>query len=402
VRSRRRTSAVVAAALTTLAALLGAPSTAVAQSGPLIPPVDTATTSVPDGWPTPPGVPAAAYIVIDAVSGQVIAARAPDERRPVASTIKILTALSVLVREPYDSTVEVGDEVVGLDPDGALLGLKPGDVWSMEDALEGLIVRSGNDMARALAVEVAGSVGGFLELMRADAASVGLAGVTIEEPDGIDDLNLLSARDLAVLGRAAMSNAVFADIARQPQVDLPELGTVESRNDLLLTYPGADGVKTGFTDLAGRCLVASATRGDRRLIAVVLGTTDAFDDATALLDFGFDSFRSDLVTDAETIGTRIRVPGGWVVVIPEHPLTVLVPVDDPVNIDLDLPIELTSDRRELTFDARWQGQSLASLPAELPGVAASDEAGGAAVGAWVWDRAYAAMRAATEAGAWPS
>lgn len=351
---------------------------------------------VPGGdWPSPPAATATAYVLLDQATGQVLAERAADELRPVASTIKILTALTVLRRSSTEERVTVGEEVLGVA--GASVGLRPGDRWTVEQLVEALIVRSGNEAAVALAVHVGGSVESFLELMRADAAELGIDMPTLASVNGLDDANRLTARQLARLTRAAMADDRFRAIAGKRSVTLPGRGTETSRNELLGSYPGATGVKTGYTAASGWSVIASAIRDERELIAVVLDSRSAdarFEDAAALLDHGFQGFE-DVVA---TVDLRLRQAGGWVELeAPELPL--LLPATDPrPTLTRLLPIEVPRTPIELT--ATWHGQELGRLLVEPVAAERPPVTGGAAVGRFLVDRAYAAMRASIRAEAW--
>lgn len=395
------------AVLPLLAAILVAPAPAAAQQG-LHPPPSIGVADPPAGWPAAPQVSADAYLLADLDTGQVLAASAADERRPVASTVKVLTAVTVLQRMGLSERVTVGSEVDGFAADAAGVGLDAGDTWSVEDLLEALVARSGNDAAAALAVAVGGGVDAFVREMREDAAALGLDRATITEPDGLQDRNRLSARDLLVLTRAAMEDPRFAAISARPVIELPELGAVASRNELLSSYPGADGVKTGYTVASGRCLVASAHRGGRHLVAVVLGSegvTGHFDDARALLDHGFTTFTSVPVAGPEP-ELRIKVAGGWVAleadpaVIGGERAGLSVPTGEGRVVQrADLP-EDVEGTVEVTQETWWGDAPIGAVP--LRGaVDAPDRSGGAGLGAWLVDRAYAAMRTVTERDLWP-
>lgn len=351
----------------------------------------------PPGWPEAPDVTASAYVLADASTGQVLAARAPDEPRPVASTVKMLTALSVLERAASDEVVEVSRVVATVG--GAGVGLRPGDRWTVGQLLEGMIARSGNDAALALAVHIAGSVDAFVSLMRADAAALGLADPVLRSPTGLDDANRLTPRQLVTIARAALADHRIRAIAAKPVVDLPGIGTIASRNVLLGTYPGATGLKTGQTAAAGWSVVASAHRGDRHLVAVVLDSaTDRgrFRDAAALLDHGFEAFRTVRLDRR----VRLRRAGEWIDLTgPEARL--LVP-SAPRRVEVAVTLPETVDDGRVTAGASvtWGGRELGR--AELTGSARRPAArSGAALGRWLADRAYGAMRAVTTAGGWP-
>ena len=340
----------------------------------------------------PPEVDADAWLLMDVATGQVLAEHAGDERRPVASTIKVLTALTVLSRADLDDRVTVGDEVlVG----GASVDLRPGDEWSVEQLLDALIARSGNDAAEALAVHVAGDMEAFVELMIEDARALGLDEVVLTEASGLADGNEVSAHDLAVISQVALTDPEARPLFGRAEVDLPEVGTVASRNELLGAYPGATGVKTGYTAAAGFGLVASAERGERELIAVVLGAGEdpaRFQDAIALLDHGFEDYEpyelavdwSLLVAGGQqsleaAVGPMV-VPGGVEVGLDGLP---------PGTVTAgELPVTLTLDGHEVADVEAWVGSGPA--PAE----------GTAAVGRALVDQAHRGMRRATAERVW--
>jgi D-alanyl-D-alanine carboxypeptidase len=389
---RRRRPARLLALVATAALVAGAPGPALAELAPPPAPVIDGT---PASWPDPPGFDdVAAYLLIDATSGQVLAARAADERRPVASTVKVLTALSVVTRTQLSDEVTVGDEVDGVPGSG--VEIAPGDTWDIEDMLEALIARSGNEVAEALAVHVAGDADAFVKLMEQDAAQLGVVGLDLVSASGLDDDNRLSAQDLATISRVALADPELGPILGRLDVDLPGIGVVRSRNDLLARYPGATGVKTGFTLAAGNSLVGSAGRGDRELIAVVLGAGDdpeRFELTADLLDLGFDGFR-----DTELAAQlRLAVAGGSVTVaVP--PTRVTVPSDASAELDLAVPIRVPDG--DLTVELRVDGEPVSTVTGELDttGVPAP-VGGGAALGRAAADGVYAALRAATGVGA---
>lgn len=371
-----------------------------AQPTELAPPEAIGTGEVPPGWPDAPAVTADAYLLADLATGQVLAARSVDQRRPVASTVKILTALSVLERADLTDRITAGPEADGFASDAAGVGLDAGDTWTVEDLLEGLVARSGNDAAAAVSVALGGSVDGFVGLMRQDAATLGLAGMTLVTPDGLADANRLSAADLLVLTRVAMDDPSFAAIAARSVVELPGIGPVASRNELLSTYPGADGVKTGYTAASGRCLVASARREGRHLVAVVLGSdgpTDHFADARVLLDHGFATFRPVDVAGAGP-EARLKVPGGWVD-LDVAPASVHVPDGSEVvhRIEVPLAAELPL---EVPATVIWEEHAIAELTLRGASSDTANATRGDGPAGWIVGRAYESMRAATRAGLW--
>jgi serine-type D-Ala-D-Ala carboxypeptidase (penicillin-binding protein 5/6) len=372
-----------------VASLLGAGAPAHAER--TAPPEPTVADPL-DGWPTPPEVSAAAYLLMDVETGQVLANEGGDERRPVASTVKVLTALTVLDRTDPDDVVEVGAEV---EVGGASVELEPGDEWTIEQLLDGLLIRSGNDAAEALAAHVAGGLDAFIDLMREDAESVGLDGVTLTSVSGLDDGNLLSARDLAHLSRVALADEELRPFLARVRTSLPGLGQVVTRNELLEAYPDATGVKTGYTQAAGWSLVASAARDGRELIAVVLDADEdpgRFEDAATLLDHGFEEFASvPLAAEVDLL-----VGGG------AHELRLeATPVVAPraASVTLALGPPARPEPGPLPVDVEIDGEVVGGLEATV-GDGPDPVDGDAAIGRAIVDGVYASLRAATAAEAW--
>ncbi len=252
----------------------------------LFPPLE----ALPDSWPVLPAISAESWLLADLDTGQTLASRHADDPRPVASTVKILTALTVLRHADVDEEVLITPASVGVEGAGA--GLVAGRTVTVGQLLGVLVARSANDAAIALGIHVGGDLPTFLGMMERLAADLGLD-VRVADPAGLSQFTRMSARDLAVISRVAMSDPDFRTLAAAPAVARPD-GVVEpSRNLLIGAYDGVTGIKTGFTSAAGGALVASAERDGVHLIAVILGATDItarFDDATSLLDLGFDQF----------------------------------------------------------------------------------------------------------------
>jgi serine-type D-Ala-D-Ala carboxypeptidase (penicillin-binding protein 5/6) len=390
--------AALAALLALLLAWAGAVAPARAELVAPTPPVLGAD-PVP-GWPTVSGLQAGSWILVEAATGQVLAEHAADRRRPVASTIKVLTALTVLDRADPDDVVVAGEEVRGIE--GASVGMSPGDEWTVEQLLDAIIARSGNEAAEALAAHVAGSTDAFAELMAEDAARLGLEDAVIVDPSGLTDENLLSARDLATMSRAALADPRLRPLLGKRTVVLPGVGEVTTRNELLLEREDATGVKTGFTLAAGNSLIGSAERDGRELIAVVLAAGEdpaqRFREAAQLLDHGFEVFVPQVVTG----DIRYAVAGGEVVLeveptpvsTPERDLPVLELVPTARPPEAATTVEVTAGGHPLgsvtAVPARGSAAELAT-PAEVDG--------GARLGRAVVDGAYAALRAASASGA---
>jgi serine-type D-Ala-D-Ala carboxypeptidase (penicillin-binding protein 5/6) len=242
-----------------------------------------------------PALLAKSAILVDASDGRVLWQLRPHERRQVASTTKIMTALLALRKlRPHDVvTIDKTVPRVPLVREGLRAGEKV-QAWKLFYAA---LLYSGNDSALALAIASAGTKWNFVHEMNAEAKALGLTNTHFVSPSGVVDVdNYSTAWDLAALTRVAMRNPTFARIVRTPRKQVPWSAPTFSKiyvnnNRLLTTYPGATGVKTGYTHKAGPCLVASATRNGVSLIAVVLDSPDMYADAKRLLDLGFASLR---------------------------------------------------------------------------------------------------------------
>jgi D-alanyl-D-alanine carboxypeptidase len=240
-----------------------------------------------------PSLLGAAAVLVDAGTGRVLWAKNAHERRHVASTTKIMTALLALRKlHPHDVvTVDKSVPRVPLVREGLRAG-EHVEAWKL---LYSLLLYSGNDDALALAIAVGGDKWTFIRSMNAEAKRLSLHDTHFSSPSGVKDAdNYSSAWDLAALTRAAMSNARFRRIVRthikHVKWNAPTYAKIYVNNNRLLgSYRGATGVKTGYTHKAGPCLVAAATRGGRSLIAVVLDSPDMYTDAKRMLDFGFAS-----------------------------------------------------------------------------------------------------------------
>jgi D-alanyl-D-alanine carboxypeptidase len=240
-----------------------------------------------------PQILGAAAVLVDGKTGRVLWAKHAHARRQVASTTKIMTALLALrALKPHDIvTVDKSVPRVPLVREGLRAGEKV-EAWKL---FYSLLLYSGNDDALALAIAAGGDKWTFVRSMNAEAKRLGLRDTHYSTPSGVKDAdNYSSAWDLAALTRVAMRSPRFRQIVRthvkHVKWNAPTFAKIYVNNNRLLgSYSGANGVKTGYTHKSGPCLVASATRGDRSLIAVVLDSPDMYTDAKRLLDFGFSA-----------------------------------------------------------------------------------------------------------------
>ena len=251
----------------------------------------------PAATPTPPAVAAAAYLLLDTLSGQTLVAVSGDERRDPASLTKLMTAYVVF--GALRAKTIVPSQMVNVSQkawraEGSRTFIEPRKAVSVDELMHGMIVQSGNDASIALAELVRGSEGAFVDRMNVEAARLGLKGTHFVNVTGLSDPQHYStAADMGALAAAVIRDyPEYYPIYSEKEFRYNNI-TQPNRNRLLWTDPYVDGMKTGHTDAAGWCLIASAKRGDRRLLAVVLGAnSDAARAAEAqkLLNWGFQAF----------------------------------------------------------------------------------------------------------------
>ena len=252
---------------------------------------------VPGPQPEAPGLTASGAVLFDPADQVVLTGVDPQVPRRMASTTKIMTLLLALEAladgaVAPELTVSPFAEEVDHAPGGASLDLEAGDVVPVEDLLAALLLRSGNGGAVALAEHIAGNETAFVSMMNARAVEMGLDDTTFVNSSGLtdDEDHHATPLDLALLGIEAMRYPSFAEWAGAATYDTGFFGVEENRNEMLTAYDGTIGIKTGFTTLAGQCLVAAAERDGRTLYAVVLGSENRVADTSALFDHGFEDY----------------------------------------------------------------------------------------------------------------
>ena len=254
---------------------------------------------------------AGSAILMDADSGRVLFARNADEKRLIASTTKLMTALVAAQRIP-DLEREVTVRAEWLHTEGSSIYLRPGEVITVEALLCGLLLESGNDAADVLAYVCAGSLEAFAELMNRTAARLGMDSSHFANPSGLnDEAHYSTARDMAVLGAACLKNAVVAKICAQRTTRFGER-TFRNHNRLLGLYEGCVGMKTGYTRLAGRTLVSAARRSGQTLVAVTLNDPDDWRTHAALLDYGFSAYPARALCEAGEVFGTVPVAGSLI------------------------------------------------------------------------------------------
>lgn len=247
-------------------------------------------------------------ILVDAQTGRVLFSRKADEQALIASTTKIMTALIVCEQCNVLDRMRIPKEAVGIE--GSSMYLREGEVLTIQELLYGLMLRSGNDAAVALAIYCGGTVEGFAQLMNDKARVLGMDHSHFVNPNGLDAPGHYStAADMARLAAYAMENPIFSQTVSTKSVTVGER-VLQNHNKLLWQVEGADGVKTGFTKAAGRILVSSAVRQGRRLIAVTMNAPDDWNDHKTLLEQGFSHYSVKQIVRKGTCMGYVQVAGG--------------------------------------------------------------------------------------------
>lgn len=261
-------------------------------------------------YASPPSIGTNAYAsaIIDVQSGRILYSSNGDVETRIASLTKIMTAIVAIEHGNLADKVTVSRRAAGKE--GSSIYLKLGEEMTLSNLLYGLMLRSGNDAATAIAEHIGGSEAGFVFLMNQKAEELGLTHTQFRNPHGLDaDGHYSSANDLAKLTAYALKNKIFAEIVKTKYKQAPNPYekwnyTWRNKNKMLNMYEGADGVKTGYTKKAFRCLVSSATRNGQQLAVVTLNDGDDWRDHQKLLDWGFKHYPLSHLAEAKQL-----VPG---------------------------------------------------------------------------------------------
>jgi D-alanyl-D-alanine carboxypeptidase (penicillin-binding protein 5/6) len=252
-------------------------------------------------------VPSAILVSRD---GTILWGKRPNAVRRPASCIKMLNALVVRDHANLNDVIRVSAKAAAVD--GGAVGLHAGQKLTVRELLGVMLVHSANGAAEALATGIAGSEKAYLKLMNAKAKQLGCAHTIAADPHGLSPKNVTTASDLAIIARNLLDDPVLSKIVTQRSAWLP-WGGYSTTDHLLGSYPGIEGVKTGYTDPAGYCFVGAAKHGDTQLIGVVLGAdapNDRFTQMQRLLNWGFAHTRVQRVVSADTTMGAVEVTGG--------------------------------------------------------------------------------------------
>jgi D-alanyl-D-alanine carboxypeptidase (penicillin-binding protein 5/6) len=299
-------------------------------------------TRAADAYPAPPTIKAAAAVVLDGDSGQILFERNAHARRAPASTTKVMTSLLAVESGLLDEYVTVSKRAASIGE--STIYLKEGERLTLRQLTYGVLLSSGNDASTAVAEFLGGgSEARFIEMMNARAESLGMKDTHFNNPHGLPgDNHYSSAYDLSLLLKEATRHDTWNQIAETKWKKIPGFGKPEGRtlrnhNKTLWNYPHATGGKTGYTNAAGRCFVGSAKRGKRRVIQTVMASSDLWNETHALLSYGLDNFENvALAREGEIVGTvPIHAGSSRVVeVIAPRDVTVSVPKGQTERIAL--------------------------------------------------------------------
>lgn len=290
------------------------------------------------------GTSAAACIIIDECSGQVLLSHNADAALPMASTTKVMTALLALENGDLSAPVTCSRTAFGVP--GTSIYLAEGETLTLRDMLYGLMLASGNDAAVAIAEHIGGTAEDFCRMMTARAAALGCRSTQFLTPHGLPcEGHYTTAHDLALIAREAMTHPEFREIVGTSRAAIPWEGrsydrVLNNKNKLLSTYEGATGIKTGYTKKAGRCLVFGAERNGMRIIGVVLNCWDWFNEAARLMDIAFARYEAVTMLQAGDLLATLPVnhsDGCSVGAVLSADLTGLTAKGILPQVEIDLP-----------------------------------------------------------------
>lgn len=287
----------------------------------------------------PPKIEAGAAIVVDMKSGRVLYEKNAHSRRSIASTTKIMTAIVAIEKGNLNDVVKVSKRAANIR--GSTINLRAGEELTLNELLYGLMLRSGNDAAIAIAEHIGGSVEEFAILMNEKAQQLGLKNTQFKTPHGLDAPGHYStAYELAQITRYALNNPTFSKIVGTQNTSITGR-SLHTTNEMLGAYSGADGVKTGYTGQAGRCLVTSVTRNKMRFISVVLNCSSRSvraQSSKAILDYAFNNYSlCSLLEDSKSLGTLPVLKGKqqMVHIIPENGIEMPLTNEEKENMEVD-------------------------------------------------------------------
>jgi D-alanyl-D-alanine carboxypeptidase (penicillin-binding protein 5/6) len=299
--------------------------------------------------------PYTSAILVEPETGKVLFEKDAHTPLPPASMVKMMTAL-IVMEKVRDGALRLDDKITASrwasQMGGSQVYLKEGETMTVEDLLKAMMIHSANDATAALAEHVAGYSDAFVDLMNQRAESLGLKETRYHSVHGLppgpgQEEDVMSAADLATLGREIMKFPELATLAAKSQEPFRDgVFTLVNPNHLLRTFPGADGIKTGFHNKAGFCVTGSAVRGDLRLLVVIMGSptkTECFKNAAQLFNQGFATYRMMVPVKAQTVleGREVQVRGGVVSTVPitaKQDVKILIKKGEEKKVQVDVKV----------------------------------------------------------------
>lgn len=325
-------------------------------------------------------VSARAATLYEPTNREFLYTKSENERLPMASTTKIMTAL-VALRECEDLTVEVTVDERAVGIEGSSAYFKGGEVYTLFDLLHIMMLRSANDAACQIALTVSGEISEFAALMNDTAVALGLRDSNFTNPSGLDDENhYTTAHDLAVITAEALKYPAFRDIVSKKSYEATELtsgksGLYVNHNKLLASYDGCIGVKTGYTKKSGRSLVSAAERDGVMLIAVTINAPDDWSDHKALLDYGFSTLeyceplkRADTKISVPVVNSRVSE----ITASPESDFSLIKRKSEEIKLVYDFPNYLVAPIKKGESIGRIRLLKNGKCIAEIPILADTD------------------------------
>lgn len=257
------------------------------------------------GWPEGPKVMAETAIVMDMDTEEILYAKGIDEKRAPASTTKILTAMLAIEKVPFETQITFTDEVNNIEAGSTHIGIKPGETLTMKDCAYAILLASANEVSSGVAEYIGTTVPAFVDMMNQRAKELGCTNTHFVNANGLYDENhYTTARDLAIIAKAAFQNETFREVVKTPYYIIPKTNITDeerwlnNHHKMILQgseyYEGCLGGKTGYTEKAGNTLVTYAERNGRKLVCALLADVNIvaqYTDTKALLNYGFDSFQ---------------------------------------------------------------------------------------------------------------
>lgn len=290
-----------------------------------------------------PATSARGAVLMEVETKRVLYQKNAHEKMPMASTTKIMTAIVALEKGNLSDIVTVSRTASGIE--GSSIYLEVGEQLTLEQLLYGLMLRSGNDAAMAIAEHIGGSVDEFVKMMNQKAYELGAYNTNFVNPHGLHHQDhYTTAYDLALISAYAMKNPKFVEIVSTKYYKIPWEGqpwdrVLKNKNALLWNYEGANGIKTGYTKVSRRCLASAALRRNMQLVCVVLDCQPWFDDSMAILDHGFKEYKPhQVLSSGDKLGT-IPVKNGFqkkMEILIKDDITVPIREGEEKNIEVEL------------------------------------------------------------------